>query len=222
MGFGLDRPRGRAPPVGGGNGAREHTARRATARPASQVACTAAKMTGEPSGTGGEAPGETRQHRKALLQTHAGQDELNSMDARGATTSPAGTAKGYLAAEVQSSSPRRPREGATARHQLDSSQNANHGCKLAFTSPAENDRADDAEAYTRDHAPAARHLSHHLSRSRCRSADRRSTTTPVAISSHDDVARREQQLTRPLNSLSRSGQRTAVQLRPHEKPGGVR
>ena len=44
--------------------------------------------------------------------------------------------------------------GATASNQLNSSLNANHGCQLAFNSPAVDDRADDAEPHTRDHAPA--------------------------------------------------------------------
>jgi len=39
-------------------------------------------------------------------------------------TSSVGTATSYLAAEVQSSSPRRPREGATGRNQPDSRRNA--------------------------------------------------------------------------------------------------
>ena len=141
-------------------------------------------------------------------------------------TRPAGAATTYQAAEVQSSSPRRPREGATVRNQLNSWPRRDPGCQVANTSPAADDRADDALASTRDHASATR--------DRCRMSreqvtgrgDRRSRTPPVAISIQDDASRREQQLTRTLNSPSRSGQRIGVQRRRLEgarsASGGLR
>jgi len=68
-------------------------------------------------------PGHTRQHRKTAQRSPI--DTISQNKQPRATTRPDGTATSYLAAEVQSSSPRRPREGRSqSQIQLNSSRNA--------------------------------------------------------------------------------------------------
>ncbi len=123
---------------------------------ACQVGCTADKMTGERSSTGDKAPpasvgdiGMRCSQGDWLKQARLSRwprGQPYRMERRQA----------QQAAEVQSSSPRRPREGVSVRNQLNSSRNANSGCHFAITSSAEDDRADEAEARTRDHGSATR------------------------------------------------------------------
>ena len=156
-------------------------------------------------------PGETRQHWNAPQQRRLVKTSSTRWMPAGLNL--AGW-KGQrpLAAEVQSSSPRRPRESAAVRNQLNSSQNANDGCQLAGISTVVHDRADDAEVRTRDHASATRHRSR-MSRDHAAAwTDRRSRTPPVAISIHDDAPRREQQLPKTPEAPARSAQRIRFKL----------
>jgi len=77
------------------------------------------------------------------------------------SASPAGTATSYLAAEVQASSPRRPREGATGTNRAQLKAKRHPGCQLAVTSTAADARRPRRPRFsrTRDHASAARHRS---------------------------------------------------------------
>jgi len=93
------------------------------------------------------APGEASRRNATAsedtLATLPGQNASTRWMPAG-STSPVGTATSYLAAEVQSSPPRRPREGATGTEPAQFKSKRHPGCQLAITSPAADDPADDA------------------------------------------------------------------------------
>lgn len=181
-------------------GSREHPAIGAAARVALQVTCTADKLTGARNSTGGEAPRRYSTASEGDAASAAGLDELDSMDARErqphqperreANWPPRYNhlllggpvrARQPGISSIQARTPPRPQ----AREAL----NRAGGPRRTTPKPA--------PAITPQPARQRSRLSrNHLT---CR-AGRRSTTTPVTISSHDDAAGREQQLTRPLNS----------------------
>ena len=177
-------------------------ARGAAARVALQVACSADKRTGARISTGGETP---RRNSTALESTGSQGSQFNTRSTRwmpaGASTSPTGTATTYLAAEVQSSSPRRPRDDASVRNQLNSSHNF-----IPATSSRDLTRAGKTAQTTPKPALAItlQPMSHRRRVARDHVSgrvDRPSTTPPVGISILDDAARREQLLTKTLLPL---------------------
>ena len=139
-----------------------------TARGAFQSTASRTRRAAEETSAGGEATWRNA----TALEGHFSEGSLvRTTSTRwmpAGSISPDGTATSYLAAEVQSSPPRRAREGATGTEPAQFKAKRHPGCQLATASTAPDDRAEDAAARTRDQASAARHRDRLISRSRCR------------------------------------------------------